>query len=66
MFKKIYKELVFIRTDLIAIRKELQSIRKAMEPVQNSNQRKNGVQDMSVSMSIDWEAGLKRLEKISL
>ncbi len=46
MFKKIYKELVLIRTDLIAIRKELQSIRKAKESVE----RKRG----HIMVGIDW------------
>lgn len=46
MFKKIYKELVLIRTDLIAIRKELQSIRKAMEPVERKRDH--------IMVGIDW------------
>ena len=46
MLKKIYKELILIRTDLIAIRRELQSLRKAMEPVE----RKRG----HIMVGIDW------------
>lgn len=46
MFKKIYSELVLIRTELIAIRKGLQSLRKAMEPVE----RKRGY----IMVGIDW------------
>lgn len=60
MLIKIYKELV-------AIRKELQSIRNAMELV-GERKHKSIVENTSIndiSVSMDWDAALKRLEKFN-